>query len=206
MYTKAIIFNLALGMLLLQRRITNTDTDPSNEAKVLNTNYDIAFNSVLEALDLDSTATQETLALLEECPDDWPEWGFVYSYPETCAFLRRIKSLQRLDNATTRIPVAVKMFDGQKAIFTDEEDAVAEFIGNDVPLTSLSAAAGLCIACRLAWLSAPLIVGKGADKLRGDLEKRFMLLKGEAQEMDRKENFNFDDPEQNSDFVEARLE
>jgi hypothetical protein len=57
-HTKAGIFNLALGALLLNRQVTNADTDTSNEARVLRTHYDLALFSALEDLDLDSTATR----------------------------------------------------------------------------------------------------------------------------------------------------
>lgn len=206
MYTKAKIFNLALSQLLLQRQIADPDTDFSNENKVLNTNYDSAFRSTLEDLDLDSTSTQVTLELIEEDPEDFPNWKYVYKYPSVCAFFRRIKSTAEMDNRSTHIPKRIGMFGAQKAVFTNELDAVAEIIAHDVPLGMLSATVGLAIAQRLAALSAPLIVGKGAEKLRDAIEKRYLILKAEAQEQDRRENFNFTDPEVESEFVEARLE
>lgn len=206
MYTKAKIFNLALGQLLLQRQISDPDTDLSNENKVLKTNYDAAFRSTLEDLDLDSTSTQVTLELLEEDPEAFPNWQYVYKYPITCAFFRRIKSTAEMDNRTTHIPKRIGMFGSIKAVFTNEIDAIAEIIAYDVPLTSLSATIGLAIAQRLASLCAPLIVGKGAEKLRASIEARYLILKAEAQEQDRRENFNFVDPEVESEFVEARLE
>lgn len=202
MHSKAKIFNLALGALLLQRRVTDADTDPSNEAKVLLTHYDVALNATLEDLDLDSTSTEEILELIEADPND--NWLYAYKYPTNCAFLRRLQSPVLTDNRTTHIPRRVAIHNGVKVIFTDKEEAVAEYVSYDVPLNSLSATAGLAIAYRLAMLSAPLITGKGAKALIDSIEKKYIATKAEAQEQDRRENFNFVDDDIASEFVEAR--
>lgn len=206
MYTKAKIYNIALGALLLQRQVSNPDQDQSNECKVLNTHWDTAFRSTLEDLDLDSLSTQETLELLAEDPEDFPEWKYVYKYPTNCAFFRRIKSTVHTDDRSTHIAKKVGLYNGQKAIFTNEYEAVAEIIPHDLNLSTLSANVGLCVAYKLALLSAPLIVGKGAKALREDIQGRYVMAKGEAQEQDRRENFNYVDEEVESEFVRARLE
>lgn len=206
MYTKAKIYNLALSALLLQRQIADPDTDQSNEAKVLNTHWDTAFRSTLEDLDLDSTSFQKALELIEQDNEDYPEWKYIYKYPTTSAFFRRIKSTAKVDNRTTHVPKVVRQFSNKKAIFTNEEDAIAEFISYDIRLDQLSATIGLCIAYRLASLSAPLITGKGSDRLRKDIEMRYVGYKGQAQEQDQRENFNYEDDSTTSEFVEARLE
>ena len=204
MYTKAKIFNLALGALLLQKRISDPTTDTSNENKVLETHYDVAFRSTIEDLDLDSMSTEETLALVTADPTAL--WLYAYLYPANCSFFRRIQSTSNVDNRTTHIPKRISIYQGQKVIFTNEEDAIGEFIPHDISLSTLSANAGLAIAYRLAILSAPLVVGKGSLKLRESIEKQYILAKGEAQEQDRRENFSFNDESIDSEFVEARLE
>jgi hypothetical protein len=203
MYSKAKIFNLALGALLLQRQVIDPETDKSNEAKVLLTYYDIAFRSTLEDLDLDSTSTQADLELIEEDPTD--SWGYAYKYPSDCAFFRRIQSSATVDNRTTHIPKRVAIHEGKKVIFTDQIEAIAEYISFDVPLASLSATAGLAIAYRLAILSAPLVTGKGAQKLMEMIEKKYVTTKAEAQKQDREENFSFNDDTVDSEFVETRM-
>lgn len=203
MFTKAKIFNLALGALLLQRQVSNADTDKSNEATVLRNHYDVAFRGTLEDLDLDSTSTQAALELVEEDPNDL--WDFAYKYPNNCAFLRRLQSSVTTDNRTTHIPKRVAIHDDKKVILTNQEDAIAEFIPLDVPLNSLSATVGLCIAYRLAVLSAPLATGKGAAKLISDIEKKYVAAKADAQSQDKRENFNFEEDEVISEFVETRL-
>lgn len=203
MFTKAKIFNLTLGALLLTRQIIDTDSDASNEAKALNLYYDIALGAALEDMDLDSTATQETLALVEEDPNDL--WAYSYEYPSNCAFFRRIVSPERIDNRETWIDKEVRMVDEQTVILTDEETAIGEYIANDFPLAQLkNANAGLAIAYRLAVMAGPLVVGKGFVKLVPDLEKKYLIAKAEAQEKDRLENFNFTPEDIASEFVGAR--
>lgn len=204
MFSKTSIFNLALNELLLQRRIINADTDTSNECRVLETNWLVALYSTLEDLDLDSTTEDFTLELVEEDPND--NWLYAYKYPQNCAYFRRIKSLLRQDNRTSFIPKRVGMLNGSKVIFTNEYQAVAEIIPTDIDLSSLSAMTGLAIARRLATLAAPLVVGKGANDLMKSIEAKYVIAKGEAQEKDRNENFDFPDPEIDSEFVAARKE
>jgi hypothetical protein len=204
MHSKAGIFNLALGALLLVRRITDTDTDASNEAKVLNTHWDTAFQSSIADLDLDSCSTEVTLELIEVDPTD--NWKYSYKYPTKCAFFRRIVSATTIDNRSTHIDKRITIRSGVKVILSNEEDAVAEIISSDVPLASLGASAGLAIAYRLAAMSAPLVVGKGAKTLIESIEKKYVVAKAEAQEQDRRENFSFADDDVISEFVEARTE
>ena len=202
MFTKAKIFDLAANALLLTRRFIDPDTDKSNEAKVFLTNYDIALRSTLEDLDLDSTSDVKTLELVEEDPND--QWLFAYKYPSNCAIFRRIQSTELMDNRYSHIPRRIGMYEGQKVIFTNEADAIAEYVAYDVPLSSLSANAGLAVAYKLATLSAPLITGKGAQKLIEAIQAKYIVAKAEAQEKDKNENFNYVEDHISSEFVAAR--
>ena len=201
-YSKEKIFNLALNALLLSRQVINAETDKSNEAVVLRSNYDAAFNSTLEDLDLDSTSSAIVLELAQKNPNHL--WAYAYKYPSDCAFLRRIRSCVETDDRYTHIPKRVGMLGAQKMIFTNQEDAVAEYISSAITLASLSATAGLCVAYRLASMSAPLITGKGARALIADIDLKYVRFKGEAQEQDARENFNFTDERQMSEFVKER--
>lgn len=205
-YTKAKIFNLALGALLLQRQISDPETDKSNEAKVLLTWWDTAFWGTLADLDLDSTSTAQTLELLESQPADYPNWNYVYKYPTNCAFFRKIKSVVEFDTRYTHIPKHVAMRNDVKCIFSNQESAIAEIITSTFPLVSLSAPAGLAMAYSLAMLSAPLITGKGAARLNKDLEGKYAVAKANAQGMDQNENFVFRSEAELSEFVAARYE
>lgn len=204
MYSKAKIYNLALGLLLLQRQIKDPDTDQSNEAKVLNLHWDTALAMALEDMDLDSTSTQMDLSLVDTDPNDL--WTYAYKYPNKCLFFRRLQSSTDIDNRSTHIPKRIGVYEGQKVIFTNQEDAIAEYIPTDLPLSSLSPNAAMTIACKLAELASSLVTGKGAGELRKEILQKYIMYKAKAQEHDRKENFTFTDPEVDSEFVEARTE
>jgi len=204
MYTKAKIFNLALGALLLTKRISDTETDTSTECQTLNVHYETALLATLEDLDLDATSSQKTLELRVTAPNDL--WLFAYKYPTDCALIRRIQNSAVLkDTRSTQISRRVGLHVGEKVIFTNQEVAILEYISDNVPLNSLSANAGLAVAYKLASLAAPLITGKAADKLRKEIKQDYVIAKAEAQEHDRMENANFDDDATMSEFVEERI-
>lgn len=201
------IYNLALSALLLSKEVSNVDTDQSNEVRVFNTHWDFAFESTLQDLDLDSLSQPVTLELLANLTSDNDQvWNYVYKYPNKCVFLRRIKSSVATDTRSTHISKRTGIYNGQKAIYTNEVDAIGECITDDIPLSALSPMAAMAIAYRLASMSAPLIVGKGAARLRKDLEGAYALYKIEAQEYDARENFNYEADDQRSEYVAARLE
>lgn len=204
-YTKVQIYNLALSALLLAKEVEQPDTDPSNEVRVLNLNWDTALSSTLQDLDLDSLSTSVQLELLDTLQDGGP-WRFVYKYPTNCAFFRRIKSCVKTDNASTHISKQVSIYNGQKAIFTNADSAEAEIIPKDVPLSALNPNAALAVAYKLAYLSAPLITGKGAKALKDSIKEDYLVVKAEAQETDKAENFNYEEDSLRSEFVQARLE
>lgn len=203
MYTKAKIYNLALGALLLTKRVADVNTDPSTEVQTLNVHYDTALRSTLADLDLDGTSCQQVLELVETNPN--PFWQYSYKYPTNCSFFRRIQSTVLKDNRSTQIPRRVAVLNNIKVILTNHPDAVGEYIPHDLNLSVLSASAGLAIAHKLAMLAAPLVAGKNASNIMKLIQSNYMLAKAEAQELDRLENANFDDDEITSEFVETRL-
>lgn len=203
-YTKEKIYNLALSSLLLAKEVANTDTDTSNEVRVLNTHWDTAFQSTLQDLDLDSLSTPITLELIAQLTEG--PWAYVYKYPNNCIFLRRIQSNVKTDTRRTHIAKITGVYQGQKAIFTNEYQAIIECIPKDVPLAALTPMAAMAIAYMLAFLAAPLITGKGADKLRDKLQQNYQMAKTKAQETDGQENFNYESDDVRSEFVAARLE
>lgn len=204
-YTQAQIYNLACSALLLNREVVDPTTDKSNEVRVFNINWNTAFEMTLQDLDLDFLSTTFTLELIEEITDGSEPWGWAYKYPSNCAFFRRIKSCASVDTSRTHIAKRVQMYKGQKAILTDKEEAVAEIIPNDVPLTALSAPAALAVSLKLAEMSAPLCVGKGAKALMQEIGQKYLMAKFEAQEYDKLENFIYEHESVRSEFVAERM-
>jgi hypothetical protein len=202
MYTKESMSNLVLGALLLTKEIANFDTDVSKEAKVLRTHFDVGFRGALIDMDLDATSDQVTLQLIEEDPNSL--WGFSYKYPAACVNARRIQSPALIDDRDSRIPYQVRTKNNQKCIFTNEENAILEFVSKDVPLHTLSSPAGLAAAWFIAGICTPFIVGKGAKSLREQIKAQYIIYKTEAQEHDSRENFIFLTDQEQSEFVKAR--
>lgn len=205
-FTKVKIYNLALSSLLVSRQVSDTETDTvTNEVRVLNQFWEDALTSTLQDLDLDCLSESIPLELLVELTDGGP-WTYVYKYPTRCAFLRRIKSSAITDTAATHIDKRTGIYNGQKVIFTNEYQAIADCIPTDVPLVALSSSAGFAVSYKLAYLATPLLTGKGAAKLRQEILQSYMLAVNEAQELDKLENFSYDPAYIRSEFVRARLE
>ena len=213
--TKADIFNWALQALLLNRQIANPDADKSNEAKALQTNWDVALKSALTDMNLTSTCTRANLELVATAPIH--HWDYAYKYPNNCAFFRRVVGCAEVDNKRSHIPKLVGLFEGKKVIFVTDAHrvevanqspdlkAVGEYIQTDFPLQTLQADAGLCIAHKLAVLSASLVTGKGASTLMKRIEANYSVYKALAQRVDAEESFSFQTEATMSEFVEERL-
>jgi hypothetical protein len=203
-YTRVQVYNLSLSILLLSREVADYLTDDTEEVRVLNTHWDIALESVLQDLDLDSTSEPITLELIETLPTDHL-WTYSYKYPTNCAFFRRIESVAVMDIPSTHIAKRVTVRNGVKVIFTNEAQAIAECIPKDILIESLSSMTIMCVAQRLAELSAPLLVGKGAKTLRKEIRDAYVVSKLEAQETDARENFNYSTDAQHSEWVQERI-
>ena len=212
--TKADIFNWALQALLLNRQISNPDSDKSNEAKALLTNWDVALKSALADMNLTSTATRANLELVAQDPIH--HWHYAYKYPSNCSLFRRIIGCAEVDDKRSHIPKLIGLYQRKKVIFarhhhTDianaspELKAVGEYIQTDFPIQTLQADAGICIAHKLALLSASLITGKGASTLMKRIEANYSVHKALAQAVDSQESFSFQSEETMSEFVETRM-
>ena len=217
MYTKAEIYNLALGALLLTKTVTDVELDESEEIRVLNVHWSTAFKTAVQAMDLDGVAIMRfPLELIKLHPI--PGWKFAYKYPQNCLLLRRVlrerdfgddyyfwRDRHFKDTPETQVARQVGNFNSTKVIFCNEHCAFLEYVPSDFPLTMLSADAGLAIAYKLAILAAPLISGKGAAALRKELQGLYVMTVASAQQHDRQENATFERPQEMSDFVAARL-
>ena len=203
-YSKVEIYNLTLSSLLLAKEIEEIETDTSNEVRVLNIHWKTALESTLKDLNLDSLSTPITLELITTLDEGL--WTYVYKYPTNCAKFRRIQSSVITDNRRTHIPKRIGMYQGQKVIFTNEYQAIAECMPKDIPLSSLDANVAMCVVNALAILCVPLVTGKGAKLLRDSLKADYAYLKAEAQEEDADENFNYEEDSLRSEFIDARLE
>lgn len=204
-FTKTKIYNLTFSALLLARQISDVDSDiTTNEVKILNQFYDDALTQTLKDMDLDRLSEPYQLELIENLNDGGP-WLYVYKYPSRCAFLRRIQSCAAKDTRATAIAKRVGQYNGQTAIFTNQESAIAEIIPKDVPLSALTPSAGWAVVYQLAFLACPLLTGKGAKALTESIWQRYLLALASAQEDDKLENFNYEPDYIESEYVATRL-
>lgn len=203
MFTKADIFNFALGALLLSKEVSDPENDTTIYGKTLRKNWPIALAKTLADLDLDSTAEIVTLELVATYPNDL--WTYAYKYPDNCALFRRIESGHLVDNRFTKIPASTGTHEGEKVIFTNWQDALASIQPTDLDFDVLPVDGIMALANMLAFVSPSLIVGKGANALKKEILATYTMYKAEAQENDRIENNNPLDPEQESEFVATRM-
>lgn len=203
MFTKAEIFNLALNAMLLERQIIDADQDTSVEARRLRAMYPIAFQKTVQDLDLDRFSSTKNLELIQENPNDL--WNYAYKYPNDCAQIRRIVSCVRQDSRHTLIPKATASLNGVPVVFTNQYNAVLQYIPNNIGLDHFSAPAAMALAYQLANISSSLVVGKGAKEVRKEIRDLYVVYKAEAQEHDKLENFFYEEDHMVSEFVNARM-
>ena len=202
MFTKTDIFNIALTALRLNYQTTDADNDENKNVKALRSIYLPALSKVLDDLDLNRTASK---VKLEErsITGKHPHWEFVYRYPANCARFRKIVSPVPVDNRNTLIPSATETVGNALSILTNFQDAYAEIIRTDIPLSSLNASAAFALGYQMAMLCPGLIVGKGSTALRQDLQQNYIIFKAEAKESDLNENVDTTPDAFQSEFVQA---
>ena len=203
MFDKTKIFNLALGALQIQKTISNADTDPSKEVLTLNVFWDLAYQTALEDMDLDSTSSRKTLELLKTEPNEF--WRYAYKYPTDCAFLRRIVSGTVTDDQFTREDMRVEMFEGDKVIMCNRREAEIEYIAKDFPVDSLTPQAAYYVSLLLARLSLPLVAGTNKKAITDEIKDNLTMALLGAQARDGKETSIYQPDYMKSEFVKARL-
>ncbi len=203
MYNKTDIFNLALSALYLQRRIADSETDTSNETKILQLHWKAAFYGGLTDLDLDATSTTAALGLLSEDPDDF--WDYAYYYPADCVFLRRIVSDRLTDDTESFVDFKVARIGAEQVILTNQSEAKAEYITSNTLPQDLSIEAALYIAYKLARMALPLIIGKDSKNVATDLEAKYRQAFLDAAAKGAKETNIYQAEWSRSEFVKARL-
>ena len=203
MFDKTKIFNLALAALSLQKRISNADTDSSTEALTLNVYWDLAFNSALQEMDLDSTSTSKASELVEENANEYGSKA--YLYPTDCVLLRRIKTGNLTDDEESKEDLRVEIYEGQKVIMTNKDAAEIEYISKDVPFSTLTAEAAHFISLRLAKLAIPLVAGTNKKDVLATLNEACNMALLDAQRKDRIESSIYQPEYAKSALVKARL-
>ena len=162
MATETEIANLALGHIAIGKTIANLD-EKSEEARTIKRIYDIAKNAVLRAFDWPFSTKILALSLVEEEPNT--EWAYSYRYPSDCLKIRRILSGLRNDTHQSRSRYKISQDTAGKLIFSDEEDAEAEYTAGGLSQQFWPEDFKLAFSFYIAFLVAPTLTMGDPNKL-----------------------------------------
>lgn len=156
-FTKTKICNLALSHLGSSKTIANFETERSAESNACREYFDTAVEEVLQGFHWPFATKIVALGLIEEAPNS--EWGYSYQYPSDCLDIRRILSGTRDDSKDTEIKFKIYGDDTGKVIYTDKEDAEAEYTMNITDPARWSADFGMAVSFLLAAYIAARVTG-----------------------------------------------
>ncbi len=149
-YDPVSVANMALDRIGIGQPIDALEEN-SDEARACNRWYEKCRDKVLGLGIWPFAKRQVALGLVEEDPND--AWGFSYRYPINCIRVLNVVTGMRLDVA--RIEWAMGQDDTGRLIYTDEEDALVEYVGTfDDPGEWFD-----LFADTVAWLLASEIAG-----------------------------------------------
>lgn len=159
MRAKTDICNMALSHVGNSIELQDVDTESSAEAQACRRFYDQARDELFRAFRWPFATQIVALALVAEDPTD--EWAYSYQYPSDCVTLIRILSGQRTDSRDTRVSYRIvrDATDGRRLIYTDMEDATAEYTVVVEDPNEWPADVAAAVAYRLAAMIGPRVAG-----------------------------------------------
>lgn len=203
MASKTNVCNQALLHLKNSKLITNVDTDNSIQSTAFLTFWDDTVEEMLRLFDWPFAKNIDTLALVEEDPDDGVEWAFSYRWPADCLKVRYIVDGNMQPSAQApRIPLEIGRDATGKLILTDEPDAVLAYTMSIDDVTFMTPKFRSALSWRLAELVAPVLCGDDRTGLGARAGAQYKLALSEAIAEDRNER-KPDQPRE-SEFIEGR--
>lgn len=163
MSSKTEICNIALTHLGQTKRMSNVDTEQSQEAALFRVLYETARDIVLKEYEWPFATKIEALALIEAEPNS--EWAFSYRYPSSCIKFMRVLSGTRADTNSSRIPYKISHDEAGKIIYCDYENAEGEYIEGITDTSFFSPDFVMALSFYLASLAAPSLTGGDPFKL-----------------------------------------
>jgi hypothetical protein len=194
------ICNMALSHLGVGKEINNLTTESSEEAGACRRFYDMAQDRVLRAANWPFATKIIALNLIEEDPND--EWEYSYRYPNDCIFFRKILSGTRNETRQSRVPYRVAYDSTGRIIFTDTENAEAEYTLRVTDPDKYPPDFTMAFSLLLAHLIAPRLTAGDPFKMG---ERAFKLYQMEI-DTAKANSFNEEQPEQepSSELERAR--
>lgn len=196
--SKIDIANAALAHVGVSRVIASLDDD-SEEAAAADRFYDRARRKVLEQGVWQFAKRRVTLGLVAEDPND--NWGYSYRWPSGCLIPRRIvDTTKRFAQESTPIPFELGSDATGRLIFTDEAEAILEYIEDYQDPAHFSELFASCIEWTLAsYIAMPLTERTATAQFCDSMANRY-LTRATAAEA----NATTKDPEPDPSFITDR--
>jgi hypothetical protein len=172
------IANMALGHVGVGREIADLDTENSAEAKACRRFFENTAKVAQRDFEWAFNKKVVTLGLVEEDPTD--EWGYSYREPSDCLFIRRLINGARSLSADTRVPFEKAVDTSGGLIYTDMEDAVAEYTFYQDNLALWPDDFALAHSLLLAARIAKLVTGGDPFKLGDRAMAEYLSTSGRA--------------------------
>jgi hypothetical protein len=173
MSSKTEIANMALSHIGIGKDVANLDTEKSQEATACRRFYPVSLRTTLRDVPWPFATSRRTLALITEDPND--DWDFSYRYPSDCLFIRRILSGIRNDTQQSRAQFKIEQAGGGKVLFTDVEDAIAEYTIVTEDTSLFPPDFELALSLRLAVYIAPRLTAGDPFKLQSQVMQLYRI-------------------------------
>ncbi len=183
--TSTEIANLSLTHLGIGKEIANLDTERSAEAITMRRIFEMCRDATLRDFPWPFATEIRTLALVEEDPTDM--WKYSYRYPTDCLMFRKIESDVAIDTADTRIVYKIGRDASGRLIYTNREDAVAEYTIKITDHQQFTPDFVWAFSLRLASYAAPKITGGDPFKMGGKAFAMYQFEIGKAESAARNE-------------------
>lgn len=200
MASKVQICNMALSHLGVGKEISDIDTERSQEAIACRTFYDTTRKAVLEEFAWPFAKRSVVLGLVEEDPND--EWAYSYRYPTDAVKIRKIMNSLRNPAASQRDKFVISSDSSGVLIYSDTEDAEAEYTYNEENTGIFPADFTLALSYRLAMYLAPRLTAGDPFKLGPAAGQHYQMHINKAQVSSLNEETPDLEPE--SEFIRVR--
>lgn len=200
--TKTQICNMALYHLGTSKEIANVDSpsETSEEARTMRVFWDTAKEKILGEFPWPFATKVAALGQVEEDPTD--EWGYSYSYPSDALAIRKIQSGLRMDNRQSVIPYQIAQDSGVKLIYTDLDEAIAEYTVNLTGTDLFTAEFCIALSYLLAHYAAPKLSKGDPKKMKNDMLVLYRLAVSEAKSKSLNEEQR--DPYPDAEMIRGR--
>lgn len=194
--TKTSVFKMACGHLK-QKPVGDADEN-SVTANYMNVYWDAAVDYVLERHDWGFARARGELSQVEN--DDLTDWSYQYSYPSDCVKPRALQTGVRVTHSPTAFKVELSADLTSKTIVCDLDEAWLIYTKRITNMALWPVSALIALSYKLAELSALLVTGK--EDLKARCAKEYETAEARAKLLDSQNGQ--DDPEPDSQFIEAR--